>query len=403
MIKYLFLVNLYAILIYGLYQFLLAKKSNHQWSRWYLLLGLTASFSLPLIEVKWSNNLQALNPLKTTLLQELDDVLISSSNQAAWSWQSLILYAYIAIAAFLVLRFAFKLMQLRKAIKTGVILDCNKNYILVYQDKLPISSFMNYIFVPQKEPLEPLLLEHELVHVKQKHTWDVLFMELLSCFGFFNLSIFLFKKSLKIIHEYQADKVGEQSLQAYFDLLLCHQFQRPEMALTHSFSIHPLKLRMMMLHQKRTLSNAAKCMLIVCFVCLSSVGVWAQAQEKKQEKAKPTEKNEPYTTVHQYASTEFTVSDFLNQNLTFPKELRNKKFAHRIMVKFVIDENGKVDDPVVVRSVTKEGAPLTGDEANLLKNEALRVVSIMPDWNPGLIDGKTVSSYMTIPITFQNK
>lgn len=73
----------------------------------------------------------------------------------------------------------------------------------------------------------------------------------------------------------------------------------------------------------------------------------------------------------------------------YPQEALKKDIEGTVYVKFVVDQEGNVKNPVVVRGV-----------GSGCDEEALRVVSSMPQWIPGSINGETVSVWYTVPIRF---
>lgn len=88
---------------------------------------------------------------------------------------------------------------------------------------------------------------------------------------------------------------------------------------------------------------------------------------------------------------EKALAKFIQDNIVYPENAIEEGVEGRVEVMFAVDENGRVYTPVV-----------TGDRAGYgLDEEATRVVSKMPTWNPGQIKGRNVKSYYTLPITFQ--
>lgn len=81
---------------------------------------------------------------------------------------------------------------------------------------------------------------------------------------------------------------------------------------------------------------------------------------------------------------------FLNTNIRYPAQARRKNIQGKVVVKFIVNENGAVVNPQIIRSVD-----------DTLDEEALRVIKSMPNWKPGLIDGKPVKVYYTLPISFK--
>ncbi|MBQ9363852.1 MAG: energy transducer TonB [Bacteroidaceae bacterium] len=81
---------------------------------------------------------------------------------------------------------------------------------------------------------------------------------------------------------------------------------------------------------------------------------------------------------------------WLNKNLKYPASAQENNIQGRVMVQFVVNKDGSIVDPKVIKSV---------DPA--LDKEALRVVSVMPKWQPGKQRGKTVRVRFTLPVTFR--
>lgn len=84
------------------------------------------------------------------------------------------------------------------------------------------------------------------------------------------------------------------------------------------------------------------------------------------------------------------VVDFIKKNIQYPEVARKNGVEGRVIVKVVIDKDGSVTDPVVVRSVDP-----------YLDKEALRVIGLMPKWKPGTQSGKKVKVYFTFPVAFR--
>lgn len=81
---------------------------------------------------------------------------------------------------------------------------------------------------------------------------------------------------------------------------------------------------------------------------------------------------------------------WLSANIKYPKEAQANKEQGRVIVRFVIDKDGKVMDAKVVRSISPS-----------LNKEALRLIEAMPRWKPGEKDGQPVAVRFTLPITFR--
>lgn len=84
------------------------------------------------------------------------------------------------------------------------------------------------------------------------------------------------------------------------------------------------------------------------------------------------------------------LTKWLSKNLKYPASAQENNIQGRVLVQFVVNKDGSIVDPKVIRSV---------DPA--LDKEALRVVSAMPKWQPGKQRGKTVRVRFTLPVTFR--
>jgi protein TonB len=86
------------------------------------------------------------------------------------------------------------------------------------------------------------------------------------------------------------------------------------------------------------------------------------------------------------------LKELIEENLRYPKELEESCVQGRVIVRFIVERNGKLSNVKVVKSVNPA-----------LDKEALRIVSLMPNWIPGKQNGRTVRVKCYIPIIFRLK
>ncbi len=86
----------------------------------------------------------------------------------------------------------------------------------------------------------------------------------------------------------------------------------------------------------------------------------------------------------------FDLGAYLGDNLHYPENARLNNKEGKVLVRFVVDENGTISDAEVMKGFDDE-----------CDQEALRVVRNMPTWIPGKIDGKNVKVYFTLPMRFK--
>lgn len=80
---------------------------------------------------------------------------------------------------------------------------------------------------------------------------------------------------------------------------------------------------------------------------------------------------------------------WLGTNMRYPEEAQKNDIQGRVIVKMIIEKDGTVSNATIVKSVDKD-----------LDNEALRLVKIMPRWQPGKVSGVAVRSYYSLPLSF---
>jgi len=97
-----------------------------------------------------------------------------------------------------------------------------------------------------------------------------------------------------------------------------------------------------------------------------------------------------FTPFEKMPKPDYDMNKYLSKNMVYPEKARKKNIEGRVLLKFIVDEDGKIGDVTIIRHVSRE-----------LDKEAKRVVSRMPDWEPGVQDDKVVKVYFTLPIMFK--
>ncbi|REA56362.1 hypothetical protein DSL64_27085 [Dyadobacter luteus] len=258
---YLAKVNVCWILFYGCYWLFFRKHTFFQWNRLYLLVSLLASFAVPLIT--FSEQTVAVAPL-AQVIQVPDlmtypetTIVFSGEETTSFDWTQLLYVVYLAGAAILFLQLAKGLFAIRNLLR--------KNEQLAFDDYtlilLPLStyqqgsfSFFRWLMVSQQDYEENLdtVLRHELVHIRQKHSYDIILIELLKVVFWFNPVLWLYKKSLQEVHEFLADE-EVPNRERYATFLIGYGMHSPVQSLTNQFfSSSLLKSRIKMIYKNRT-------------------------------------------------------------------------------------------------------------------------------------------------------
>lgn len=111
----------------------------------------------------------------------------------------------------------------------------------------------------------------------------------------------------------------------------------------------------------------------------------AQAQEKE-----PVEKKQVFRSVETMPEFRGQLGDYLGNNLHYPEAVEKAGVEGRVVAQFVIDQDGNVGDIVILRGLHPD-----------CDKEVLRVLGNMPAWRPGQHEGKPVSVYYTLPVSFR--
>ncbi|WP_396602997.1 M56 family metallopeptidase [Algibacter sp. R77976] len=198
-------------IFYGFYKLVLENESIHTFKRFYLLGALILSFSIPLIT--FTQYVEVIPRPLPELTSELSNNSIAQIgvSKKETSYLPIILWSIYSIGVLIFsLKFVVNLYQLILKIKNNPKTKRNSfSYVLLQNNVVP-HTFFNYIFLNKTKfetyniPKEVLL--HEETHAIQKHSIDVVFIEFLQILFWFNPVIYLIKQSIKLNHEFLADK-----------------------------------------------------------------------------------------------------------------------------------------------------------------------------------------------------
>ena len=114
------------------------------------------------------------------------------------------------------------------------------------------------------------------------------------------------------------------------------------------------------------------------------------ANEESAEKGPKKSPKKVYDHIENMPTFNGNLNQWLLQNMKYPVEAINKKEQGKVIVQFIVSENGEVSEPKIIRSVSPA-----------LDKEACRVVLAMPKWNPGKLKGKPVAVRYMLPISFR--
>ena len=249
-LHYLVEANIYLGVFYLCYCLFLTRDTHYTLGRFYLLFSCVIAFILPFTQIS------ILKPVEPAV-QEIQIEPLPANAVAAvpFGLADILFYAYVigGIITLMVLihRFyrLFRLSQGRDKEYIG-----NYKLIRLEEDNTAF-SFFNNLYIGNGIVQSQTVIAHELVHIRQKHSWDILFIEIVKIVSWFNPFIYLLQNSLRTLHEYIADEQAakEQDALTYSSFLLNNAYGIQGSSIAHSFfNYNLLKKRIIMLNQKRS-------------------------------------------------------------------------------------------------------------------------------------------------------
>ncbi len=279
--------------LYSFYKLFLERESIYKINRFYLLFSLIFSLIAPLykIDLPITATETNISPELLAFLMQNPELL---QQEKGINFGDILNVIYIFVGVIFLVRFIYNLYELMFKIKTEEkIKDQEITYILDLDSNQPY-SFWKYIFIPKKQlkSLHQNLIDHEKAHCIQKHSLDILLIEIFQILFWFNPFIYFYKKSIKLNHEFLADEYvlkRNSDLKTYqHQILDCIATQNPSM-MASNFNFILTKKRLLMMTKNtskrkvKILSFASLPFILSAFVLFSQKS-FAQEVEKKAQK-----------------------------------------------------------------------------------------------------------------------
>jgi len=310
MITYIIKSAICSILLLLVYRLVLQREKMYAFNRLYLLFSILFSLLVPFLSFQVSQDapallediyLPAIIPLEPEAQPHPLPSIASpapATNDISLSFIALIIYAL--ITTILLARFIRNLYRIRRAIVGNNTLHYQQARLILVNKEIPAHSFLQYVFMSKADYDHPTtrdaLLTHELSHVQQRHSWDILFIELLQIFYWPNPSLIFYKKAIQLNHELQADDTVIQThgdIPSYQHLLLDKIQHQHIIPLTSSFNYFITKKRLTMMTKSSnptriTCIQLAVMPLFLAAIFLFSGRTWAQDKKTPEKKSQPT-------------------------------------------------------------------------------------------------------------------
>ena len=248
-------------MLYAYYHFCLRNSRFHQYNRYFLLLATAISIGIPFLRIPVYVSATEIQPVlvKTLVLFspgnfEEDGISVSGHNIANWFiFKNVLAFVYVMIAIIFLTRVCLAIIRIAYLanIYPGEKLG-NIRFINTAEPAAPF-SFFRWLFWNNKIDINAnngqQILRHELFHIRQKHSCDIIFLEMITIIFWINPCFHLIKKEIKAIHEFLADKHAAEETKEweYVELLLARVLGFPTIRLTNPFFHNQIKRRITML------------------------------------------------------------------------------------------------------------------------------------------------------------
>lgn len=286
-INYLLEVNFCLLVLFTVYYLFLRKETDFKFRRGYLLLTLLISFLAPLLKLGNLSPIdtQSISTLPAFLLPELfvgnAPVNLATETTVTESGTSYFTIGYWVIAAILLQFFLFKLFQIAWFIlsnKTSITKKGNVFFIET-NGTLPTFSFFNVLFfdnsIDLTEEEHQKIIDHELAHIQQGHSIDIILFELAKAAIWFNPITWLLRNEIQDIHEYLADDkvIDELTKEEYGSLLAKMTLNQAHLSIGHHFSKSKTIKRLKMMKTIKQNVKTWKTALIIPLLALTVIAV----------------------------------------------------------------------------------------------------------------------------------
>ncbi|MFI8603390.1 TonB family protein [Cellulophaga baltica] len=256
MIQYILESIAFQLLFLIVYDLFLKKETFFQWNRVYLIGTYVLSLVLPRVKIEaLKTKVSETTFSYPEFLWNRNDLEVSgvSGTNDFVSWFTIVLIAGMVIATFI---FVFKLYQIKQLKDKGTIQYLNDFTQIVIRNSEIAFSFFKSVFLGDKvlDKDYESIVAHELVHIRQGHSYDLVFFELLRIINWFNPLVYVYQNRISELHEFIADgQVSKTHKKEQYQLLLSQVFQTENISFINPFFKSSLiKKRIVMLQKSKS-------------------------------------------------------------------------------------------------------------------------------------------------------
>lgn len=357
---YFFWSSVSLVIFYLFYILLLKRETFFVFNRVYLLFAICSSMLMPFLDLSWLIIVPKVE-LVTTTLSVVGLEKLGNNIEKELNWLALVYWIGVVLSG---IRLFIKIAGVKKQI----MLPKDGNAFSFWKTKV----------IDRKLPGLAVINAHENIHVKQLHTLDLLLIEIVGLFFWFNPIVYAYRKSLKLIHEYLADEYAcnfTASKKQYAMLLFLQNLNAGPMLANTFYNASFLESRIKMLQRKKSsryrLWKYSLCLPLIALLCAFNGPGFTSNTNR----------------VGQPASFPGGFEAFGKYLIGNAKKVSNK--SGKVIVSFVVQANGEISNEKIEKSLDQPS-----------DKEALRLIKSSQKWKPALQNGEKVRSAYQIAINF---
>jgi TonB-dependent SusC/RagA subfamily outer membrane receptor len=255
---YLLKVVICSGILFLYYHAFLRNRVFHRWNRFYLLSAVVLSLCLPLIKLDvLTGETSTPDLLNYLLLAQSADTYLEEFTvyyRPGFQTSDWLLLGYALVSAAVLIALLISISKIINIIRRHTATRFHNIRLFETREPGTPFSFLHFIFWNEEIPLHTTagqqIFQHELVHVKDKHTWDKLFMQVVLVFFWCNPIFWLIRRELRLVHEFIADQkaVGNDT-EAFAAMILQAVYPAHADAIRNPFFHSSIKRRLHMLTQ----------------------------------------------------------------------------------------------------------------------------------------------------------
>lgn len=387
--------GLIILILWAGYQFALSRNTNFKISRVVLLSIYAFAAILQFVPIVY------FIPADIVLLGgnievgkiEVSNNPISSRVQLGYILGVIYLIGCLVVTFFLIIGW-YKIIRIIKNTNK----EEREGYILAVSPNLKTTpfNFWKYVVVNENDATNDAILAHESKHVLYGHSFDLILGQFVLILQWWNPASWLMFRSLRTLHEYQADEgVLTEGFSRYdYELLILNRIiEKQNYFLANTFSSGSLNARIKMMGKRKRYSSKLNYLILIPVIVMAALFPKIPFAQTPIVSTQNITLKETIETMPEYPGGEGAMMRAIVWEIKYPQNLLDKGASGVARIGFTVNANGSMSDFKIVRS--------SGYEE--FDNEAIRAIksSLNKAWVPGFVDGKPVASAVSIPITFR--